>query len=205
MTEEQARQWVDNRYPASRVAQLEKFIDRLVVENDRQNLVAPSTIASVWSRHIVDSAQLLDLAPAVWHHWVDIGSGAGLPGLVVAALSGKPVTLIEPRRLRTEFLARCCDDLGLELVAIVQGRAETAQVSQSVDVISARAVAKLPAIFAASRDFASPSTTYILPKGESAHSEVAVAQTSWQGTFHVEQSIVDPNSGIVVATDVRPR
>jgi 16S rRNA (guanine527-N7)-methyltransferase len=79
------------------------FVDLLRVAATQQNLVAPSTLETIWERHILDSAQLLRWTTP-GGSWADIGSGAGLPGLVIAILSSNPVTLIEPRRLRAEFL-----------------------------------------------------------------------------------------------------
>ena len=205
MTEDDARTWFVARLDGNALNKLEQFADTLVVENDQQNLVAPSTIPTLWSRHLLDSAQLHDFAPPDWQHWVDIGSGAGLPGIVIAILTGRMVTLVEPRRLRVEFLEKCCDMLQLDTVTVLRARAETADIAEPVDVISARAVAKLDVLLSGSRAFATKATTYVLPKGESAQSEVAAVRRSWQGVFHVKQSIVDPKSGIVVASGVARR
>lgn len=204
ITEEAARAQLASAYPASVVGVIDRYVSLLVEENGRQNLIASSTIASIWARHILDSVQLVDLVAHGWRHWVDVGSGAGLPGIVVAIISGQPVTLIEPRRLRTDFLTRCSLKLNLPNVSVVQGKAGTVTIS-AADVISARAVAKLDEIFKMTRGFATPATTYVLPKGEGASSEVSHTRRKWQGTFHVKQSIVDPSSGIVVATKVSPR
>ena len=85
----------------------------LIDENQRQNLVAKSTLDDLWRRHIDDAAQLVayDVPSATW---LDIGSGAGLPGIVIAILTGNPMTLVEPRRLRAEFLQRVVEELGLK-------------------------------------------------------------------------------------------
>lgn len=203
MTEDEARDWLANRYPSPEIEKLAHFHDLLMAGTEQQNLIAPSTIPAIWARHFVDSAQLLDHAPANWSSWIDIGSGAGLPGIVIAILSGRPVTLIEPRRLRAAFLADCSASLGVATV-VLQSKVENAEVP-TADVITARAVAGLDILLSASRHVAHAGTTYLLPKGQSAHSEVAVAKRSWHGSFHVEQSIIDPNSGIVIATQVARR
>ncbi len=205
MTEDDAKAWLAERYNAAAIGILAAYIDIIRAETANQNLIAPSTIDSIWSRHIVDSAQLLDHAPLGWSQWADIGSGAGLPGIVVAILTGKPIILVEPRRLRADFLRRCCDDLSLAGVTVVAARAETAHIDGTVDIVSARAVAKLDTIFSATRHFVTQSTTYILPKGASAAAELAMARQAWRGMFHVERSVLDPLSGIVVATGVAPR
>ena len=205
MTKDDARAWLSSRYSTRDVARLSDYCGLLIAANDQQNLVAPSTVRSIWSRHIVDSAQLIDLAPSDWQHWIDVGSGAGLPGIVVGILTGRRVTLVEPRRLRVEFLAECCKTLGLATVTVLAAKAQTAEIADHADVVSARAVAKLDQLFSACSRFSTKQTTYVLPKGSSAKSEVATARRSWQGMFHVEQSIVDPDSGIVVAQGVTLR
>ncbi|WP_294300224.1 16S rRNA (guanine(527)-N(7))-methyltransferase RsmG [uncultured Sphingomonas sp.] len=205
MTKDDAKRWLAERYDAAALDRLADYVDLLLAEADRQNLISAATVPSVWTRHIVDSAQLLDHAPSDWKHWVDIGAGAGLPGLVVAALSKRAVTLIEPRKLRVEFLQRSADTLGLSKVQVIHAKAERVFDIAMADVISARAVAKLEALLAASRGFVSKRSVFILPKGESAQSEVASASRTWHGTFHVKHSIVDPNSGIVVASGVAAR
>ncbi|MES2339845.1 MAG: 16S rRNA (guanine(527)-N(7))-methyltransferase RsmG [Pseudomonadota bacterium] len=207
MTEDEARDWVEQQFGGDAVARLAAYGAILVAENDRQNLISPMTVPTLWPRHIVDSAQLLQLAPADWQHWADIGAGAGLPGLVVAILEPqRQVTLIEPRRLRVEFLKRCADEFALANVVVVQAKAERVRISHA-DVVSARAVAPLDVLLSASTaaGFGDVSTTYLFPKGASANSEVDVASVAWQGAFHVEQSIVDPESGIVVAKGVARR
>ena len=205
MTEDDARAWIEERYEPARVALLDDFAALLTVESDQQNLVAPSTLPTLWSRHLLDSAQLLNLVPSDWTRWVDIGAGAGLPGIVIAILSDRPVTLIEPRRLRVEFMLQCINSLGLDKVEVFQAKAQSANPTSAAHIVSARAVAKLGALFEMSRGFTSRNTVFVLPKGESAQSEVADARRSWQGTFHVKQSIVDPKSGIVIASGVAPR
>lgn len=205
MIEQEAQLWILERYGSDKADALARYVAMLTDEAKRQNLIAPSTVETVWARHIVDSAQLLDHAPPPWETWVDVGSGAGLPGLVIAILADSPVLLVEPRRLRTEFLAHCATTLGLRNVEVRQVKSETVSLPRSATIVSARAVAGLDSLFGSTRRFTDRATRYILPKGRSAQSEVAQARRSWHGTFHVEQSIVDPASGIVVASGIAPR
>jgi 16S rRNA (guanine527-N7)-methyltransferase len=205
MNEDSARRWLSGHFEAAKLMTLERFRTMVVEENARHNLIAPSTVAEFWGRHVVDSAQLLHLAPQSWKHWADIGSGAGFPGLVVAILQDRPVTLIEPRKLRASFLEHCAAALELPKVEVLQSAAEKVKVQTRVDVISARAVAPLDKLFMMSAGLASTSTTYIFPKGTKAREEVEVAQHSWLGTFHVEQSVTGAASGIVVASGVSPK
>ena len=180
------------------------FSRLLQVEAARQNLVSASTLENLWERHILDSAQLVKFEPKSGASWVDIGSGAGLPGIVVACLVLGPVTLVEPRRLRVEFLRSVIESLGLEeRVSIVLGRAES--LAGSFGVISARAVARLPKLLEISHHLSTGKTVWVLPKGTGAREELAEARQAWQGTFHVERSVTSDQSLIVVATGVRAK
>lgn len=187
------------------LGRFEAFAALLIAGNADQNLIAPSTISQLWARHLLDSAQLIGFARRDPRTWVDVGSGAGLPGIVVAMLTDAAVTLIEPRRLRIVFLERCIETLSLRNVSLIQAKAEKVCLPAPATVVSARAVAGIDVILSASAGFADRATVFVLPKGRSAQSEVATARRSWQGMFHVEQSIVDPDSGIVVATGVSRR
>ena len=104
-SEAEARSWIGATFaPNERQwAQLERFAAMLVEENARQNLIAASTVSTLWVRHIADSAQLLALDDAGEGLWIDLGSGPGLPGLVVAILSPRPMLLVESRRRRCDF------------------------------------------------------------------------------------------------------
>ena len=114
--------------PRETFDRLERFADLLRAESTRQNLISASTLASLWERHIVDGAQLVRFEPKPGATWVDIGSGAGLPGIVIAALVSGRVTLVEPRRLRAEFLRGVVAELGLnERVSVAPCKAEYSQ------------------------------------------------------------------------------
>jgi 16S rRNA (guanine527-N7)-methyltransferase len=181
---------------------LSLYADLLKEEAARQNLVAASTLDQLWERHILDSAQLARFNPASGAKWIDIGSGAGLPGIVLACLLGGHVTLVEPRRLRVEFLRRVVDRLGLN-ITVEPLKAE--RVSGQFGVITGRAVASLSHFFEMCDHLSTRKTVWVLPKGRSAQSELEEAQYSWQGVFHVEQSVTDPDAKIVVGTGVRAK
>src|ERR1043165_506234 len=142
MDEEEARRWVERECNVSRetMARLDDFAALLRTENERQNLVSRGTLDQLWLRHIADSAQLCRFAPA-GAPWVDLGTGAGFPGLIVAALHDGPVTLVEERRLRVAFLTEAAAVLGVR-VEIVHGKAERIA-HRPFGVISARAFAPL--------------------------------------------------------------
>lgn len=181
---------------------VEAYAALLRDENQRQNLISSSTLGQLWERHIFDSAQLVRFEPRAGSSWADIGSGAGLPGIVIACLVEGPVTLIEPRRLRADFLHRAVESLQLN-ASVFLGRAERAQ--GTYDVITARAVADLSRLLKISAHLSTRKSRWLLPKGRSAERELAEAQQAWQGVFHVERSTTDPESRIVVCTGVRAK
>jgi 16S rRNA (guanine527-N7)-methyltransferase len=181
---------------------LEAYAAMLREESARQNLVSASTLDSLWERHILDSAQLVRFEPRAGASWADIGSGAGLPGIVIACLVDGPVTLIEPRRLRADFLHKLCESLRID------ARVATVKVERlegTFDVITARAVAPLLELLKISAHLSTRKTVWALPKGRNAGRELAVARRTWQASFHVEPSVTDPDSKILVATEVRAR
>ena len=178
---------------------LASYVDLLRNAAAQQNLIAPSTVEKVWERHILDSAQLLRFAPK-GGIWADIGSGAGLPGIVIAILSGNPITLIEPRRLRAEFLAGVAETIGLTNATVECAKVE--RVRGQFDVITARAVAQLNRFLAMAQHLSKSGTVWVLPKGKNAQSELAQSQLNWHCDAVVEQSCTDPESQILVLTRV---
>jgi 16S rRNA (guanine527-N7)-methyltransferase len=181
---------------------LEAYVALINEESCRQNLVSAATLSNIWSRHIADSAQLVRFEPRAGASWIDLGSGAGLPGIVIACLAEGPVTLVEPRRLRAEFLHKAAESLELR-VAVHPQKAE--RVSGTFDVITARALAPLPTLLDISHHLSTGKTVWALPKGRTATSELADAKRAWQGVFHVERSVTDEDARIIVATGVKKR
>lgn len=165
-----------------------------------QNLVSRSTLENFWERHIIDAAQLVRHEARPRGSWVDIGSGAGVPGIVIACLVEGPVTLVEPRRLRVEFLTQAIRRLNLNSV-VIRNRAE--RVSGKFDMITGRAVASLTNFLKLSHHLSTEKSRWVLPKGRNALAELDEAERAWQGVFHVEQSITDPDSSVVIAESVR--
>jgi 16S rRNA (guanine527-N7)-methyltransferase len=183
---------------------LELYSELLRSEASRQNLVSAATLDSLWQRHILDSAQLVRFEPFPGASWIDIGSGAGLPGIVIAALVSGPVLLVEPRRLRAEFLERCVAELGLEKrVSVAVAKAE--KVSGSFDVITARAVANLDRLLGISTHPSTRKSLWVLPKGRSAQSELAEARRNWHCDATSVPSCTDPDSEILVLRNVKAR
>jgi 16S rRNA (guanine527-N7)-methyltransferase len=182
--------------------QIRHYGDLLREENGRQNLISAGTVDDIWSRHIIDSAQLVRFESHPAGSWVDIGSGAGLPGIVIACLVSGPVTLVEPRRLRADFLRQVVEELGLR-AAVEPIKAE--KVTGKFDIITARAVANLSRFVGLAHHLSTKNSVWVLPKGRNAESELAEFKRAWQGVFHVEPSVTDADSRIIVATELRKR
>lgn len=201
-SEDEARDWLRDHLPdcdAAAMARLECLVDLLVEENRRQNLVSQASLDEVWRRHILDSAQLLRFVRGETSPWLDLGTGAGFPGLVIAALRpSSTVLMVEARARRAEWLDRARIALGLGFAQVIHGRLELVK-PQKVSVISARAFAPLPRLLALSARFSTETTLWLLPKGRSAQQELDELCDRTH-LFHVEQSVTDPNSGIIVGT-----
>lgn len=207
MTEEEAQDWLLRNTSISREAQirLAKFVDAVVTENAYQNLISATTLPFMWSRHVVDSAQLLELNPGTTSEpWLDLGTGAGFPGIIIGILTSNPIILVESRRKRFEFLGRQIETLGLANVDLHCGRLETLE-TRPVGIISARAFAPLARLFPLAHRFSRKDTVWLLPKGRTVREELESVRSSWQGVFHVKPSQTDAEASIIVATGVSPR
>lgn len=201
MTEDDARCWIADRFSPEQRARLERFAAMVAEETERQNLIAPSTLATLWTRHMVDSLQLVDFAPADGA-WLDIGTGGGFPGLAVACVRETAVQLVEPRRKRAAFLEHAAVTLGLPHVTVHACKIE--QVDARVRVITARAVASVAALVEAARHVASRDTIWLLPRGRVTADDLADLPQHAR-VFHVEQSLTDPDSKIIALRGVRGR
>lgn len=183
---------------------LERYAELLLDENQRQNLISRPSEASLWMRHIADSAQLLEHIEPVTGGtdqgpWLDLGSGPGLPGLVISILRPEmTVVLVESRVRRVEFLERCVSELGLQKCTIFGERLERVEPFDA-RIISARAFAPLEKLLRLSSPFSTKQTRYLLPKGRSAAHELEKAKSSIRRMFHVKHSLTDADAGIIVS------
>jgi 16S rRNA (guanine527-N7)-methyltransferase len=197
--EEAARAWLHElpECDDAAIARLQQLVDLLVEENQRQNLVSAASLDEVWRRHIVDSAQLLTYVPRGTSPWLDLGTGAGFPGLVVAALRPDiEILMVESRSRRIDWLERARIALGLESACVIGQRLEQVD-TRKARVISARAFAPLSRLLTLSARFSTRDTLWLLPKGRSAQQELD-ALCGRPHMFHVEQSVTDSQSGIIV-------
>ena len=187
----------------AQVADLETFIERLAEANSVMNLVGPDTLPDVWSRHIWDSAQLLDLAPE-GRTWADLGAGAGFPGVVLAILlKGRPgahVWLIDSLGKRCRFLQAVVDELALP-ATVINGRAE--EQALKVDVVTARAVAPMEKLLAYAQPYLQRGAQGLFLKGEKAEAELIDARKVWQFDNDLSVSRSDPRGRIVSVRSLR--
>lgn len=196
--EKAAYSYVKNMCDAQAIEQLEHFLAALKEENTRQNLVARPTLDIAWQRHIADSAQLLNHVSRETGLWLDLGTGAGLPGLVVSILRpDRPTLLVESRRRRIDWLERMVDELQLDNCTVAGARLENVETVPAA-VITARAFAPLKSILDLSARFSTAQTMFVLPKGRSAAQELAESSRKVRQMFHVEQSVTDDEAGILV-------
>lgn len=198
-SEEEARNWLASLPECDKQAmdRIERLIALLQVENQRQNLVSRTSLDAIWRRHIVDSAQLLAHVPHGTSPWMDLGTGAGFPGLVIAALRPDcEVLLVESRARRIEWLEKTRIALGLDHASVLGTRLELVN-ARKMAVISARAFAPLGKLLSLSARFSTAETLWLLPKGRSAQQELNELG-GWRHAFHVEQSLTEPQAGIIV-------
>jgi 16S rRNA (guanine527-N7)-methyltransferase len=190
---------------------LTTYAELLSLWQKRINLVAPSTLDDVWHRHFADSAQLLDLAPPDAATWIDLGSGAGFPGLVVAILlaSHEPpararVTLLESDQRKCAFLAEVVRQTRVASVMpvdIISARIEAAPTRAKLavaDVVSARALAPLGRLLELASPYLGPSGRGLFLKGRGVEAELAAAARSFEFTYELVGSRTEAEAGIVV-------
>jgi len=174
---------------------LEAYARLLAEWSARINLVGRSTLADPWRRHFLDSAQLLPLLPQGARSLVDMGSGAGFPGLVLAILGMPEVELIEADRRKTTFLREVARiaDVGVTVRAC---RIE-AVAPHVADVVTARACAPLDRLLPLAEKFIGPKTTCLFLKGAQAEEELTIAGKAWTMRASRHPSRSDPDGTIL--------
>lgn len=179
---------------------LEAYVALLMQWQSHINLIAPSTIPEIWTRHIQDSVQLHRLKPEA-RLWVDLGSGGGLPGLVLASIlaetPGSAIHLVESNGKKASFLRHVVTEL--QLPAIVHsGRIEdTIPALPTPDVVTARALASLADLIGYSNLLLKSGALGLFPKGRDAGEELTEAQKSWHFTYALHESTTDAAAKII--------
>ncbi|EJW13066.1 rRNA small subunit methyltransferase, glucose inhibited division protein GidB [Rhodovulum sp. PH10] len=190
-------------------ARLDRLVALLLARQAVTNLISPGSIPTLWTRHVADSLQLLDLAPNA-RIIVDLGSGGGFPGLVLACalaeVPGARVHLVESIGKKAAFLAEAAETLALPVVVHPE-RIESFVARKNVrpDVVTARALAPLPALLAHVHPLLKSGGFALLPKGRDVAAELTEARKSWTITADLVPSRTDPEGRIVVVRHVAPR
>jgi len=186
------------------MARLGAYVELLGAWNRRINLVGPRTLGDIWRRHILDSAQLFPLIPPKARSLLDVGTGAGLPGLVLAILGAKEVHLVEADQRKCAFLREATRVAGLALdrdVFIHNRRLEAAP-PFAAEVVTGRAVAPLDALLRLTEPFRRPSTISLFHKGIRAGEELTEAAKTWRMKVERIPSRSDPSGTILRLTEV---
>lgn len=177
------------------LARLEDYARLLTAWNQRINLVGRTTIGDLWQRHILDSAQLMAHLPPGTRRVVDLGSGAGLPGLVLAILGVPEVHLIESDRRKAVFLAEAIRITRATALLHVRRAEETPPFA--ADVVTARACAPLPELLDLAAPFVGPSTVCLFLKGRAVAAELTEAAKRWNMLAETLPSVADKSGCIV--------
>jgi len=198
------------KVPRETIHRLMRYADLLARWQKSTNLVAPSTLPLLWSRHFADSAQIRGLAPEA-RLWLDLGSGAGFPGLVVAILqAGLPdfrMHLVESNRKKCAFLAEVARETKAPVDIHAMRIEELAESAQSLkpDAVSARALAPCPRLFELASPFFGSRTRGLFLKGRETEAELEAARVAWDFASRLHPSLTSSSSHIVEVTALRPR
>lgn len=189
--------------PRETAETLRAFVDLLLRWNQRVNLVSDRSADTVWERHIADSLQLLPLLPYGTATILDLGSGAGFPGLILAIASGLRVDLVESDKRKAAFLIEAAARLGLGGVAVHAKRIEDAALQPAM-LVTARALAPLHALLRHAHFLLAPGGTALFPKGRAAEEELTAASRNWIMRVERFPSRTDPASTILRISEIRP-
>jgi 16S rRNA (guanine527-N7)-methyltransferase len=197
--------------PVSRetVARLDRFVELLLEWQQRMNLIAPSTEPVLWTRHIADSLQLIDLAPSA-RLWADLGSGAGFPGLVIGcAIADRPgaeVHLIESTQKKANFLREAGRVTGAQVQVHAERVADFARhAPAAIDVVTARAFAPLNKLLAEAHPLLKRGVLGLFPKGQDVEAELTEAAKYWNIQATLAPSRTEPSSRILVIRSATPK
>ena len=185
-------------------ALLVQYVAMLVKWNAAINLVSHASIKEVWTRHIVDSIQVFNFGHTA-KHWVDLGTGGGLPGLVVAILAQQlapemRITLVESDQRKAAFLRQASQMLGVR-THVIADRIEAVP-PLGADIVSARALASLSVLCGFAKRHLARDGLAIFLKGKSAATEISEAQASWQFLLESHSSVTDPSATVLLVRNI---
>jgi len=187
-------------------AKLSAFLDMVEKWNPRINLVSASSLPTAWTRHVLDSAQLWSLRPTSQGVWLDIGSGGGFPGIVMAILAQAEapdlqVKLVESDRRKSVFLSEAVRQLHLN-ATVHPVRIETLAAANA-QIVSARALSALNGLMPMVAQHLAPGGTALFPKGQRYQAELADCAPHWTMTTEVVPSKIDPDGVVIKISDLR--
>jgi 16S rRNA (guanine527-N7)-methyltransferase len=184
-------------------AALRVFVDLLLHWNRRLNLISAPSAEDLWRRHVLDSLQLVPLLPTGAGTLVDLGSGAGFPGLVLAMATGREAHLVEADKRKAAFLTHAAARLGIDNVTVHAVRVEDAGLPKT-PLLTARALAPLPKLLHHAHRLLAPGGTALFPKGRRAEEELTAASGDWMMRVERFPSRTDPASTIFRIREIRP-
>lgn len=190
------------------ITDLEAFAGLVTKWTPKINLIAKGTVGQIWDRHIIDSAQLYQLAPPDFQKWVDLGSGGGFPGVVMAIIArecqpASSFVMIESDQRKAAFLRTAARELELPVEVLAQ-RIDEAD-PQHADVVSARALTALSGLLALVSRHLSPDGVCLLHKGKQARQEIDVAERNWSFQLEDRVSITDPEARLLAIQRITAR
>lgn len=198
-----------NKYNVSRetIKKLEDFVKLLTEWNEKMNLVSKNSLADVWTRHVLDSIQLINYIPDQAEYLVDIGSGSGFPGIVLAIvfqekMPSLKITLVESITKKAMYLNDAIEKIGLKSVNVLNDRVENA-VFKNVDIITARAVASLSILCGYATKIGNKNTEMLLLKGKSYNEEEIEARKNWIFSREIYENKYSNDGCIVKVKNIR--
>jgi 16S rRNA (guanine527-N7)-methyltransferase len=186
-------------------ALLDRYVDLVKKWTTRINLISTPSVPAIWDRHVLDSVQLYHDAPAAPFHWVDIGSGGGFPGIVIAVLAraeglSARFTLVESDQRKATFLKAAARELGLAVTVLTTRIEETAPLS--ADILSARAMGPLTNLINHAARHLAPAGKAVFPKGRTFQTEIDAARHDWRFDLTLRPSMTDPEAKILTIGNI---
>ena len=180
---------------------IEKYIKLLLNYNMHTNIVGKSTLIDPWSSHVLDSLQIAPFIKNKNSTILDMGTGAGLPGVMLAIYGYKNITLVDSVGKKINFLKAVKTEVGLQICPIL-GRLENIK-NLSFDIITSRALANLNKLFTYSQKFLKKNTVLIFLKGKTVNEEIEIAKKNWIFDFSKHQSISDSRGCLIIIKNLK--